>query len=163
MQLGNEAKRHIDTETPGYFNGRPVNRLVYKCGIDVIGEHWLETPLALPIQETIHAPALYGDRLTHVELWHGNEFLVRVPIDMMGICPLGAWSQIRLSVDLPRPEPPKKLGELPFGDGMIRLYSGQMPEVSTRITPIDDAEYGTCDCGQPLTRGCCSGYCDNDD
>jgi len=121
MQLSNETRQRIETAMHDLLASKPVDRIVYKCGIDVIGDHWLETPLALPMQETIYAPALHGDRLTHVDLWSGNEFLMRAAIGGMGICPVGVDLQISLNVDLPRVKTPEPIELLPPSTVAVEL------------------------------------------
>lgn len=136
MQLSNKAKRHIETWATGYFNGRPVNRIVYKCGIDVIADHWIDEPFTLPVFKTIYNPTFHGESLTHIELWHGNEFLIRVPISGMLRCPVGVDRQIIFSVDFPRLDPPTPIERL-----------------SPRKVDVEECP----DCGAPL------GTCDNCD
>lgn len=40
-----------------------------------------------------------------------------------------------------------------------------VPEVDARIAELEKriAELTTCECGLPLTRGICTGHCDNDE
>jgi hypothetical protein len=133
MQLSDETRQRIESTIYELFASKPVNRIVYKCGIDVIGDHWLETPLVLPMQETIYAPVLHGDRLTHVELWSGNEFLMRAAIGGMGICPVGVDLQISLSFDLPQLETPDPIERIP------------PRQVEVEECPDCGAPLGTCD------------------